>query len=163
MQTFLPYPDFEETAKALDYKRLGKQRIEALECLYVNYRHKGVDLREEFEMSDKYAEYTWKRFENHPCAKMWYCWEGCLFEYAITMCTEWKARGYNDNTLLKLLKAQSLVEWNLYTPFWLGDNEFHNMHKRVLLDKNYEHYVNLWPDLKPAKKIDGRWPYIWPV
>ena len=28
MQTFLPYKSFEKSAKCLDYKRLGKQRIE---------------------------------------------------------------------------------------------------------------------------------------
>ncbi len=30
MQTFLPYPDFEKTARVLDSRRLGKQRAEAL-------------------------------------------------------------------------------------------------------------------------------------
>ena len=29
MQTFLPYPDFRESLESLDYKRLGKQRVEA--------------------------------------------------------------------------------------------------------------------------------------
>ena len=29
MQTFLPYSDFIKSAKCLDYRRLGKQRVEA--------------------------------------------------------------------------------------------------------------------------------------
>ena len=29
MQTFLPHPEFDESAACLDYKRLGKQRLEA--------------------------------------------------------------------------------------------------------------------------------------
>ena len=33
MQTFLPYPDFAESAAVLDSKRLGKQRVEALQVL----------------------------------------------------------------------------------------------------------------------------------
>lgn len=33
MQTFLPYPDFCGTALVLDRKRLGKQRVEALQVL----------------------------------------------------------------------------------------------------------------------------------
>jgi hypothetical protein len=33
MQTFLPLPDFIESAKVLDYKRLGKQRVEAWQIL----------------------------------------------------------------------------------------------------------------------------------
>ena len=28
MQTFLPYPDFKQSAACLDYSRLGKQRVE---------------------------------------------------------------------------------------------------------------------------------------
>ena len=31
MQTFLQYPDFEKTFKCLDYRRLGKQRVEAMQ------------------------------------------------------------------------------------------------------------------------------------
>ena len=31
MQTFLPYADFQRSAQVLDYKRLGKQRVEALQ------------------------------------------------------------------------------------------------------------------------------------
>jgi len=33
MQTFLPFPDFKKSASCLDYKRLGKQRVEGLQIL----------------------------------------------------------------------------------------------------------------------------------
>lgn len=33
MQTFLPYPDFDDSARVLDYRRLGKQRVEARQIL----------------------------------------------------------------------------------------------------------------------------------
>ena len=33
MQTFLPYRDFYQSAKVLDQKRLGKQRVEVLQLL----------------------------------------------------------------------------------------------------------------------------------
>ena len=33
MQTFLPYADFAQSAKVLDMKRLGKQRVEVLQLL----------------------------------------------------------------------------------------------------------------------------------
>jgi hypothetical protein len=35
IQTFLPYPDFEESAAVLDMKRLGKQRVENLQIIQV--------------------------------------------------------------------------------------------------------------------------------
>ena len=33
MQTFLPHPDFAATARVLDKRRLGKQRVEAIQVL----------------------------------------------------------------------------------------------------------------------------------
>ena len=33
MQTFLPVADFVESARMLDYKRLGKQRVEGMQLL----------------------------------------------------------------------------------------------------------------------------------
>ncbi|GAA3827626.1 pyrimidine dimer DNA glycosylase/endonuclease V [Nocardioides panacisoli] len=33
MQTFLPYADFARSARSLDPKRLGKQRVEALQVV----------------------------------------------------------------------------------------------------------------------------------
>lgn len=33
MQTFLPYPDFAQSAKVLDRQRLGKQRLEVLDII----------------------------------------------------------------------------------------------------------------------------------
>ena len=33
MQTFLPYADFAESARALDQKRLGKQRVEVIQIV----------------------------------------------------------------------------------------------------------------------------------
>ncbi len=52
MQTFLPYPDFKRSAKVLDYRRLGKQRVEALQIL------KALQVE----------NYGWR---NHPIVKMW--------------------------------------------------------------------------------------------
>ena len=31
MQTFMPYPDIVKSVRCLDYKRLGKQRVEAMQ------------------------------------------------------------------------------------------------------------------------------------
>ncbi len=33
MQTFLPYSSFEKTAKVLDWRRLGKQRVEGMQII----------------------------------------------------------------------------------------------------------------------------------
>jgi len=74
MQTFLPYPDFAKSAKVLDYRRLGKQR---LECIWILTGKRAV----------------------HPAAKMWTNHHFQLSEYAKYICLEWKARGYKDTQL----------------------------------------------------------------
>ena len=35
MQTFLPYKSFKKSAETLDYQRLGKQRVEAMQIINV--------------------------------------------------------------------------------------------------------------------------------
>ena len=52
VNTFLPYPDFVKSAKILDYKRLGKQRVEAWQILRA--------LRGET-----------KGWRNHPATNLW--------------------------------------------------------------------------------------------
>ena len=39
MQTFLPYDNFEESASVLDWKRLGKQRVEAMQIVNAGYNN----------------------------------------------------------------------------------------------------------------------------
>ena len=58
MQTFLPYQSFKESAKSLDYRRLGKQRVEVLQLL--NSIKK---------LKNKEPVKGWK---NHPARKIWY-------------------------------------------------------------------------------------------
>lgn len=80
MQTFLPYPDFYKSAQVLDYRRLGKQR---LECKQIFNALEGQP----------------SRWRNHPAVKMW---EGCehqLCAYAIIICDEWIGRGYKDSLI----------------------------------------------------------------
>lgn len=68
MQTFLPYPDFAQSAKCLDRARLGKQRVETLQLLSIN------------PSSGK------KGCANHPAYKMWSQNLGSLCLYGIMIC-----------------------------------------------------------------------------
>ena len=68
----------ERSAKALDNKRLGKQRVEALQILRANL---GLT----------------KGWRNHPAAVMWRGHEGYLYLYTNAMCMEWRQRGFVDN------------------------------------------------------------------
>jgi len=115
VQTFLPYPDFKESAKVLDYRRLGKQRVEALQIL------KALQLE----------NYGWK---NHPIVKMWKGYENTLLEYKNVMIQEWIDRGYNNN-----MRMETNIEPRIYPP-WLGDENLHASYRSNLLKKDYEYY-----------------------
>lgn len=140
MNTFLPYSDFTESAKVLDYRRLGKQRVECYQIL--NTLRYG------------------SRWSNHPAVLMWFGYETALCKYGYAICDEWINRGYIDNTKSKILEH----DWhylNLYTlikyPLWLGNEDFHKSHRSNLLRKYPEYYRKFWPD-----ESDDL-PYIWPV
>ena len=74
MQTFLPYPDFTATAAVLDVRRLGKQRVEALQVL----------------RAMTVPEYGWR---HHPVAKMWAGYDEALVRYGLEVCAAWTAGG----------------------------------------------------------------------
>jgi hypothetical protein len=132
VNTFLPFPDFVETAKALDYRRLGKQRVEAWQILQA--------LRGET-----------KGWTNHPATKMWRGHERLLCEYGIAICKEWIDRGYKDTMLDRFVAVHSLLP-ECEVPVWLGDSSFHESHQSNLKRKDADHYnFNVENDL----------PYLW--
>jgi len=138
MQTFLVYPDYAESAKVLDMKRLGKQRVETYQILNA-LRSDGPN--------------AWK---NHPAQRMWKGYENALVEYGIAICLEWKARGYKDTCLEKIQAHYNNNEPNIKPP-WFGDEQFHLSHRANLVRKAPEIYKKLWPD------VDPEMPYVWPV
>lgn len=114
MQTFLPYPDFDMTAKCLDWRRLGNQRNEA-----------GIILK-----TIKGESSGWK---NHAAVRMWRGYEGALELYLAAIIKEWIGRGYKNSIPIPSPKKVVL-------PQWIGDISFHSSHKSNLLRKNVEWY-----------------------
>lgn len=137
MQTFLPYPNFVQSAECLDWRRLGKQRVETFQIFNALKRNGG-----------------WK---NHPAVRMWSRFEGSLVLYGIEICKEWIRRGYNDTMLEKF--KQIVLEFenlNREAPPWLGDSRFHESHQSNLLRKNRDYYSQFgW-------SVDDTLPYFWP-
>lgn len=138
MQTFLPYSNFKESAKCLDYRRLGKQRVE---CLQILQCLAGVKT-------------GWK---NHPAVQMWKGYETALVEYGFAICREWIGRGYKDTCLEKIDKLDWNKELQTKYPLWLATPKFHISHRSNLIRKFPEHYGKLWPD------IPNDLPYFWPT
>lgn len=121
MQTFLPYPDAEKTAKVLDYRRLGKQRVEAMQLINAIENGGG--------------------WSNHPAAKMWAGYIDALKVYHNTIIHEWVDRGYNNN-----MKFYPVSHAPISPPWW-GDEVFHRSHQSNLVRKFPEHYRKYFPDI----------------
>ena len=113
MQTFLPYPNFKKSASVLDYRRLGKQRVEAMQIVNSIEKQTG-----------------WK---HHPIVKMWPPYVSALKVYCNVMINEWVRQGYN-NTMSKYD-----IDKVIY-PDWLGNEDFHSSHRANLLRKDYKYY-----------------------
>jgi Pyrimidine dimer DNA glycosylase len=149
VQTFLPYADFERSARALDAKRLGKQRVETIQVV----------------RALTVPGYGWA---NHPAALMWKGFEEALGRYGIVCCDVWTGLGFGDTcaaTIGRDLRAagveqirsqEELAAAGLLPP-WLGDEALHRSHRSALVRKDPEHYRPLFPD------DPDDLPYLWPV
>lgn len=137
MQTFLPYPSFQKSAKVLDRQRLGKQRVEAYQIL----------------LALKGKKSGWK---NHPAVKMWRGYENSLAMYGVAVCEEWIGRGYKDTCREKISLLMNPKKKTVH-PVWIGKRKFHASHKSNLIRKDRNHYEKYFGE------ISGDLPYIWPV
>ena len=132
MQTFLPYADFEESAKVLDYRRLGKQRVEGMQIINAieNPNPQG-----------------WK---NHPITIMWTPYIEILKDYTNVIIQEWIDRGYNNN-----MEFYPKPPATYHMPVWLGDERLHSSHRANLLRKDPEWYGKYgWIENSES-------PYVW--
>ena len=137
MQTFLPYESFEESASVLDWRRLGKQRVEGKQIINAinNPKKQG--------------------WQNHPATIMWTPYVNALKLYTNVIILEWIKRGYNNN--------MELYDFNnLEKPHWLGKEEFHSSHRANLLRKDYEYYSKFgWKENPEAPYVwhdkEGLW------
>ncbi|MFW6204906.1 MAG: MSMEG_6728 family protein [Actinomycetota bacterium] len=149
MQTFLPYPDFAATARVLDTRRLGRQRVEAFQVL------RGLTV----------PGHGWR---HHPAVKMWAGYEEALVRYALEICAVWREAGYADTVEEKIradleaatgvatVRTQEALAAVGELPPWLGSEAFHRSHQSALLRKNPEHYRRWFPD------VAADLPYVWP-
>jgi len=97
MQTFLPYPDFIRSAQTLDWKRLGKQRVEGMQLLKAILGERKLDGN------------FYNGWINHPATKMWSSYPDALKVYTNTMINEWILRGYKNNMQLYEVPKNKIV------------------------------------------------------
>lgn len=132
MQTFLPYKDFYDSLNCLDYKRLGNQRVEAMQIL------------------NALASGSTSGWRNHPVVKMWKGFESDLALYHDLAIAIWVRRGFKNNMLPRLTKPAVF-----HSIPWLTE-EFCASHRSNLLRKDPVWYGQFrW-------KEPTNLPYIWP-
>lgn len=155
MQTFLPYLGeaetplayFEECSGLLDQKRLGKQRVENLQIMK--------------------ALTTGRGWINHPVTKMWRGYEFSLLTYQKAICDEWTINlGFDDTCFVKtaaLYFSHFTQDDDGPTPPWLGDPLMVRTHQANLLRKDYEYYIQRFPEWKDKPMEDILFtPYYYP-
>lgn len=165
MQTFLPYPDFQQSAKCLDNRRLGKQRVECLQILNTLAKGKYICSKCRQPIIDngmccRNSRAIITPWYNHPAVKMWKGYEWRLFDYGATVCNTWINRGFKDNIKNKLYIIINNFQYQsiCFEPPWLGNSDFHLSHQSNLIRKFPEHYRPIFgPD------VPDNLPYVWPV
>jgi hypothetical protein len=149
VQTFLPYADFERSARALDSKRLGKQRVETIQVV----------------RALTWPGYGWA---NHPAVLMWKGFEEALGRYGFACCEAWVELGFGDTCAatiatdlraagVDIVRTQPELAAADALPPWLGDEAVHRSHQSSLLRKEPDHYRPMFAD------VPDDLPYVWPV
>ena len=134
MQTFLPYPDFIQSVRVLDYRRLGKQRVETFQVLNI--------LLERTES---------KGWRNHPVTRMWTGYEEALKLYQNHTIDEWMNRGYKNNMAFEEIDYSTII-----MPPWFGSEDFHRSHRSNLLRKDFMYYSKFFSEPSDLE-------YVWPA
>jgi len=143
MQTFLPFPNFNDSAIALDDKRLLKQIVE-VQQIYET-------------IEDPFTRTAW---QNHPAVNMWRGYEVALILYGCVCYAEWLIRNKRETIhasgefLLRMWEKKRHIM--IKYPKWLGSSKFHESHQSNLCRKD-PYYLELFPN------VDCNLEYVWPV
>lgn len=119
MQTFLPYPEFDRSARVLDPSRLGNQVYRECKTLISG------------------------GWPNHPASKMWRGYESALALYSLACLRELECRGRSYPHHITFF-AQFVTNQSM--PPWLGDPDFHRSHRSNLTRKDPKWYGQFWDE-----------------
>ncbi len=147
MQTFVPYPDFAESAAVLDNKRLNKQLLEGRQIygILASGKQKG----------------SWV---NHPAVLMWRYRENALHSYLEAIKIECDSRSISTTKNWDVITEMHEANWdrggNILMPEWWGDERIHQSHRNNLYRKNPEYYAEFMFDsfISCCDKCNYYWP-----
>lgn len=166
MQTFLPYPNLAASASVLDWRRLGKQRLEIVQLIRTSNivrTHGRLPFRgsishdlwmETVSKINKLRTENGDRplgWANHACMLMWRNHIRGLMMYFDCIRREWVRRGYANN-----YGCYGIPYDANEMPSFIGDVKFHASHRSQLLAKDPDWYKQFRWKEKP-----GKLSYVW--
>lgn len=171
MNTFLPYSDYEQSARVLDRAREGKQRVETKQIIIALEQGPSILYRKPRFKKDPEARYVYGPVpivlpEGHEIRKTpWFfhpatqAWRDRIYQlsvYGTVMCAEWKRRGYQDSLLPWFEQVRErYADSNTSVPSWVSDAEVTRAYQSNLIRKNPAYYRPFFPN------IPDNLPYIW--
>ena len=146
MQTFLPYEDFDKSAKVLDKKRCWKQVVEVAQIIDVLEGRK-------------------TGWANHPAVKMWVGHTEAL-KYYFNCFLHVAVHEHGVNTKYEPFEIDGSILWDGQLeympgawPWWLGKDKFHRAMRARLLEKDRDEYLIIFSEDEGYN--NGK--YWWPV
>lgn len=140
MQTFMPLHNYADSAKSLDDKRLGKQRVEAYQILKA--------LRGDYNDTGAWV--------NHPATVMWRNHAYDLALYGLTISMEFYERGFDGFNMVETFTELQIEFKHNNTeqyPWWVN-NELLNLTHQSNLVRKSDYY---------GFKVPANIPYVWPL
>jgi hypothetical protein len=148
VQTFVPYPDFAESAAVLDNKRLNKQLLEGRQVYHI--------------LTENRTHGAWV---NHPAVKMWRNYDNALYAYLGAVKHECDMRGISTQKNWEAINQMYHWNWdrgyNVVMPPWWGDERVHQSHRNNLYRKDPEYYAQFAHD--QFLSCCDRCNYFWPT
>lgn len=143
VNTFYIHANPKVTARVLDTRRLGKERVEAKQIINV------LLLLEE----NPKAKPKWY---NHPAVKMWTGHTFALMQYYNIMVEEWVRRGKNNT-----MELFDLSEVEIVYPKWTSCEKIHYSHQARLIQKDPAFYTKVFSPPERYLRLGYIWPCKW--
>lgn len=145
MMTFIIIGDFILNAQLLDDKRLGKQRVEAMQILNILI----AELKEGSSVASKKQAWI-----NHPIVKAWRGYIPALQYYTNCIILEFIKRGGKNN--MSLYKINETIVY----PWWTQWERLHHSHRAMLLRKDPFFYSSKFNVYKEYHLHGYIWPHL---
>jgi hypothetical protein len=154
--TFLIDPDFKTNAKLLDYRRLGKQRLEAKQIINILENYYEWDIVNDNGNIKLVRREKKQGFNHHTAVMMWWGYVNALKHYYNIIVQEWISRKYKNT-----MAFYDVDESKIVYPPWLNWPQLYYSHRARLCEKNPTFYSFL-KGTYPIEYDIYNHTYIWP-